>query len=69
MKAELRVDEHLIHEGVTVFEVWHDGEFLATIVPGDGPSVKVISKHWLHPELRTEMNVASVTVVIERRPN
>jgi hypothetical protein len=26
-------------------EVWHDGQFIATVTGADGPGVRVISKH------------------------
>jgi hypothetical protein len=45
MKTELRAVAHSIVPGQTVFEVWHDGQFIATVAGADGPGVKVISKH------------------------
>lgn len=25
--------------------VWHDGQFIATVTPADGPGVRIITKH------------------------
>ena len=45
MKTELRAVPHSIVPGATIFEVWHDGKFIATVTGADGPGVRVISKH------------------------
>ncbi len=45
MKTELRAVPHTTRPGVTVFEVWHDGQFIASITGADGPGVRVFSKH------------------------
>jgi len=45
MKTELRAVPHSITPGVTIFEVWHAGQFIATVTGADGPGVRVISKH------------------------
>jgi hypothetical protein len=31
--------------GENVIEVWHEGTFLATIAGGEGPSVRIVTKH------------------------
>ncbi len=45
MRTELRAVPHSIVPGATIFEVWHDGQFIATVTGADGPGVRVISKH------------------------
>lgn len=45
MKTELRPVPHSTISGAIVLEVWHDGQFIATITGDDGPGVRVISKH------------------------
>jgi hypothetical protein len=45
MKTELRAIPHSIAPDVTIFEVWHNGQFIATVTGADGPGVRVISKH------------------------
>ncbi|HEV3440087.1 MAG TPA: hypothetical protein VG122_22155 [Gemmata sp.] len=45
MKTELRAVPHSIVPGATIFEVWHAGQFIATVTGADGPGVRVISKH------------------------
>jgi len=48
MKTTLRVSSHLVRPGETVVEVWHDGQFVATIAGVDGvPGVHIISKYTL----------------------
>ncbi len=43
MKSILSAVPHTITPGVTIFEVWHDGKFIATVTGGDGPRDRVIS--------------------------
>ena len=57
MKTILRAVPHSIAPGATIFEVWHDGQFIATITGAEGPGVRVISKHPMQ------------TVVVEGHPN
>jgi hypothetical protein len=45
MKTELRAVEHTLRSGETAFEVWHDGQLIASIVGAEGPGVRVFSKH------------------------
>jgi hypothetical protein len=45
MRTELRAAPHSAIHLAIVFEVWHDGKFLAAITGADGPGVRVISKH------------------------
>ncbi len=52
MKTELRTVAHTIAAGANIFEVWHDGQFIATIVGAhDGPGVRIVSKHPMKAEL------------------
>ena len=51
MKTELRAVPHSVVPGVTIFEVWHDGKFIATVTAADGPGVRVISKHPLEAKV------------------
>jgi len=39
MKTELRPVPHSIVPGATIFEVWLDGQFIATVTGADGPGV------------------------------
>ena len=61
MKSELRLKPHTVQPGVNVIELWHDGKFLATIAPADGPGVRIVSKHGIQaspaPEDRSGANV------------
>ena len=53
-----------------MFEVWFNGEFVATVCGGDGPSVRVISKHWLEAfprNARHDHSLNVTTVMIERK--
>jgi hypothetical protein len=50
MKTELRAVPHAIVTGPAFFEVWHEGQFIATITGADGPGVRVISKHTMKAE-------------------
>lgn len=45
MKTVLRARAHHIVGEATVFEIWHDGVFLGTVVGADGPGVRVVSKY------------------------
>jgi hypothetical protein len=45
MKTELRAVPHSIIPGATIFEVSHNGQFIATVTVADGSGVRVISKH------------------------
>ena len=45
MKTELRAVPHSIVPGSTIFEVWHDGKFIATVTGAEEPGIRVISKH------------------------
>ena len=45
MKSQIRVKLLAMLPGVNVMEMWHDGQFLATISGGDGPDVRIITKH------------------------
>jgi hypothetical protein len=64
MKTELRAVPHSIVPGATIFEVWHDGQFIATVTGADGPGVRVISKHPMQAKL-VEGLPAVVEVKIE----
>jgi hypothetical protein len=60
MKTELRADPHSV-TGVTILELWHDGQFIATVT--DGPGVRVISKHAMQVvHIEGEPNVVEVRV-------
>ena len=70
MKTQLRAVPHTEIPGATVFEVWFNGEFVATVCGGDGPSVRVISKHWLEAfprNARHDDSLNVTTVMIERK--
>ena len=54
MKTELRAVPHSIVPGAVIFEVWHDGQFIATVTGADGPGVRVISKHPLEAKVVEE---------------
>jgi hypothetical protein len=60
MKTELRAVPHSIVPGHRIFEVWHDGQFIATVTGADGPGVRVVSKHPMEAEL-----VEGLPVVVE----
>lgn len=45
MKTELRARPHALLPDQQVFEVWHDGRFIATVSGADGPGVRVITRH------------------------
>jgi hypothetical protein len=47
MKTELRSKPHSMVPNQMVVEVWHDGQFLATIM--EGPGVKIVTKHTQAP--------------------
>jgi hypothetical protein len=52
MKTELRAVAHTIVPGAIIFEVWHDGQFIASIAgANDGPGVRIVSKHTMKAEL------------------
>jgi len=51
MKTTLRAVPHSIIPGATIFEVWHDGQFIASITGADGPGVRILSKHAMKTEL------------------
>jgi hypothetical protein len=42
-KTELRAISHSIVPGATIFEVWHNGQFIAPVMGVDGPGARVIS--------------------------
>jgi hypothetical protein len=70
MKTELRAVPHATIKDRTVIEVWFGNEFVATIYPGDGPSIRVISKHWLQASpARSECNLSlnEIVVCLERK--
>jgi len=55
---------------VNVVEVWHDGQFLATITGAEGPGVRVISKHAVKakpaPDDGSGVNVMEIGIATER---
>jgi hypothetical protein len=59
MKSELRVVPHSELPGQNVIEVWHDGEFIATVTGATGPGVRVISKY-INKVAPPEVTVANV---------
>jgi hypothetical protein len=44
VKTELRPVPHSV-TGVTILELWHNGQFIATVTGADGPGLRVITKH------------------------
>src|SRR5262245_63066342 len=50
MKTELRARPHNVTPGAFVFEVWHNGQFIAEVTGADGAGVRVISKHPMAPK-------------------
>jgi len=44
--SEFRIGMHARTKQI-VFEVWYDGERIASLLPADGPGVRVLSKHRL----------------------
>jgi hypothetical protein len=60
MKTILKPVPHSTIAGVTILEVWHDGQFIATVTGAEGPGVRVISKHGM-----ATMIVESVPNVVE----
>jgi hypothetical protein len=50
-KTELRAVAHSIVPGATIIEVWHDGQFIATVAGADGPGVGIISKYPMQARL------------------
>ncbi len=68
MKTELRLAPHTAGTG-RIVEVWHDGAFIASVYPlGDGPGVRVVTKHRIivdHLETRAIAGVGALTVHIE----
>lgn len=44
MKTELRMRPHLVDDRA-VIELWHDGQFIGTVVGAEGPGVRIISKY------------------------
>ncbi len=68
MKTELRAVPHSIVPGATIFEVWHNGQFIATVTGADGPGVRVISKHPMQTVLVVgHPNEVEVKIVTEQR--
>ena len=70
VKAELRAVAHSIVAGQTIFEVWHNGKFIATITGADGAGVRIVSKHPLHAaavEVSGPPNVVEVRIELERK--
>lgn len=45
MKTQIRVVKHLVLTDADVVELWHDGQFIGTVVGADGPGVRIISKY------------------------
>jgi hypothetical protein len=45
MKSKLRLQSHSVATGENVIEVWYDGVFLATLASGEGPTVRIVTKH------------------------
>jgi hypothetical protein len=45
MRTELRVKPHTVLIGQSVYELWHNGEFIGQVTGADGAGVRVISKH------------------------
>ena len=63
MKSELRCVPHQTKAGVNVFEVWHNGQFIAQLTGADGSGVRVISKH----EMAATVDNSSPPGVVEVR--
>jgi len=64
---EFRVVPHHFLPGVSVIEVWEDGQFLATLTPGKGGELRVISKHGLGCEHTGDMAPGVLLVRIMTR--
>jgi hypothetical protein len=63
MKTELRLAPHSIVPGQQVVEIWYDGKFIGQVTGGDGPIVRVISKHPLASSRKPGMpEVVEVTI-------
>lgn len=63
MKTELRAVPHTIVPGTTIFEVWHDDQFIASITGAEGPGVRILSKHPMKTDLVEGLpNVVEVKV-------
>ena len=62
MKTELVPVPHSVLPGVFILEIWHDGQFIATVTGAEGPGVRVISKHDM-----TTMILEGVPNVVEVR--
>lgn len=58
MKTELRLAKHGILPDANVVEIWYGGAFIGQITGGDGPSVRVMSKHGVE----ARVGVASIAV-------
>jgi hypothetical protein len=67
--TELRARPHHVRPGATVIEVWHDGQFVATVTAAsaDGPGVTVISKYPLAATVTEHGPLAEATILIGGR--
>jgi len=63
MRSELKTRPHNVLPGEIVYEIWYCGEFIGTVTPGDGPMVRVVSKHDLTiSQLPGFLNVAEIKI-------
>lgn len=44
-KSNLKLSDHLIYSEEKTVEVWHEGEFVASVYGAEGPGIKVITKY------------------------
>jgi hypothetical protein len=67
-KTELRTSPHSSNPGAFVFEIWHEGEFIGQVTGGDGPGIRISSKHTIitYPVVHGLPN--HVTIEIDSRP-
>ena len=66
MKTELRVSPHSVLAGQFVVEVWHDGQFIATVAGTDDPGVRVISKHPMSAAIVCDIPPMAIEIRIDK---
>lgn len=63
-KSHLKMDSHILLEEQETVEIWYEGQFVASVYGGEGPGLRIMSKH---PMEVVEGGLDNVVGVIEIR--
>src|SRR5262245_27105470 len=65
LKTHLELGEHSLLPGQKTIELWHDGELIGQVYGGDGPGLRVLSKHRVQWEVESQRDCTIIEIKIE----